>query len=225
MKKKSIIRMIVDILMLILILLEYTKIYTGQLLHEIIGIALLELFIAHNILNIKFYKSLFKGQYNSQRIFTTITDLVFLLCMLFTIILGIPISEKVFKFLDLNGNMTMRKLHTIFGYWGLIILSIHLGLHFKMMFTRLNKILENNKIKKVVIYLIELIIIIFGIKVMIEMNLWDYLIGKASFAIPSENIVISIFNNFTIIISIGLIFYSIKKLLIKNNKGRKKRSE
>ena len=166
-----------------------------------------------------------EGQYNSQRIFTTITDLVFLLCMLFIIILGIPISEKVFKFLDLNGNMTMRKLHTIFGYWGLIILSIHLGLHFKMMFTRLNKILENNKIKKVVIYLIELIIIIFGIKVMIEMNLWDYLIGKASFAIPSENIVISIFNNFTIIISIGLIFYSIKKLLIKNNKGRKKRSE
>ncbi len=97
MKKKNIIKMVVDILMLILMLLEYSKIYTGQLLHEIFGIALLVLFIIHNVLNINFYKALFKGKYNIQRTITTITDLAFLLCMFFTIILGIPISDKVFN--------------------------------------------------------------------------------------------------------------------------------
>ena len=38
MNKKIIIRMIVDTLMLLLMLLEYSKLYTGQLLHEIFGI-------------------------------------------------------------------------------------------------------------------------------------------------------------------------------------------
>ena len=46
-------RIIVDFLMFIFMILEYSKIYTGQLIHEILGIALLILFIIHNILNIK----------------------------------------------------------------------------------------------------------------------------------------------------------------------------
>lgn len=45
MKKKSIIKMIIDILMLILMILEYSKIYTGGVLHEIFGITLLGLFV------------------------------------------------------------------------------------------------------------------------------------------------------------------------------------
>lgn len=159
--KKNTIKMIVDILMLVLMLLEYSKIYTGQLLHEIFGIALLGLFIIHNVLNINFYKTLFKGKYNVQRLITTIIDLLFLLCMLFTIILGVPISEKIFSFLNLNGNMTIRKLHTIFGYWGLIILAIHLGLHFKMIFAKLKNKVKENKIMKILIFTIQIIIIIY----------------------------------------------------------------
>ena len=220
MKKKSIIKMVIDILMLILMILEYSKLYTGQLLHEIFGITLLGLFVIHNILNINFYKALFKGKYNSQRIITTITDLAFLLCMLFTIILGIPISDKVFKFLGLNGNITTRKLHTIFGYWGLVILSIHLGLHFKMIFSKISKKAKNNKILRIVTYIIQALIIIYGIKLMLDNNLADYLIGKSSFAIPTGNIIISFINNFVIIFAIGLIIYSIEKIIKKGGKDK-----
>ena len=211
MKKKSIIKMVVDILMLVLMLLEYSKIYTGQLLHEIFGIALLGLFIIHNVLNINFYKALFKGKYNTQRLIITITDLVFLLCMLFTIILGIPISDKVFKFLGLSGNMTMRKLHTIFGYWGLVILSIHLGLHFKIIFAKLNQKIKEKNVLKVVMYLLEIMIIIYGIKVMIDTSFIDYLVGKASFSIPSGNIIISFLNNLSIVFTIAIIVFKIDK--------------
>ena len=214
MKKKSIIKMVVDILMLILMLLEYSKIYTGQLLHEIFGITLLGLFIIHNVLNINFYKTLFKGKYNVQRLITTIIDLLFLLCMLFTIILGIPISDKVFKFLGLNGNMTMRKLHTIFGYWGLIILAIHLGLHLKMIFARLKSRIKEKKILKIIIFIIQIIIIIYGIKAMIDTNLVSYLIGKSSFAIPTS-IVLSFINNLSIILTISIIVYNLEKLSLK----------
>ena len=220
MKKKSILKVIIDILMLILMLLEYSKIYTGQLMHEIIGIVLFGLFIIHNILNIKFYKNLFKGKYNSIRIITTIVNIAFLICMILTIALGIPISSELFKGLGLNGSMTTRKLHTIFGYWGLVILSIHLGMHFKMIFAKVNNKLKNKNIAKIVIYLIELLIIILGIKVMVERNFGDYLIGKASFAIPSGNILTEFLNNFIIVLSIGFITYNLEKILRREKSGK-----
>lgn len=218
MEKKSIIKMIVDILMLVFMLLEYSKIYTGQLLHEIFGIILLMLFIIHNILNINFYKVLFKGKYNLIRIITTIVNFGFLLCMLLTIILGIPISSHVFRFLGLDGNMTTRKLHTILGYWGLTFLSIHLGLHFKMMFAKLKHKLSKRLILKIITYILEIIIIIFGIRFMINTNLWEHLIGEYSFGSFEGNLWLTLFKNFIIIISIGLIVYDLENLILWRNK-------
>ena len=214
-------KIIIDILMLVLMLLEYSKIYTGQLVHEIIGIVLLLLFLTHNILNINFYKNLFKGKHNLTRGITTVVDLSFLICMLLTIILGIPISQKIFKFLGLKGNMTFRKLHTIFGYWGLVILSIHIGLHFNMIFAKLNnKTLAIKKLIKVMVYLIEIVIILFGIKVMMNNNFADYLIGNASFAIPSGNIMISFLNNLSMVMAIALIVYNLEKIFIAIMKNK-----
>lgn len=218
MKKKSIVKMVVDILMLILMLLEYSKVYTGQLLHETIGIILFGLFLLHNILNINFYKNLFKGEYNLRRIITTFNNLIFSVCMPFTIILGIPISQEVFKFLGLNGNMQIRKLHTIFGYWGLVILSVHLGMHFRMMFFNINKKLKGKNILKSAIYLVELLIVVCGIKIMIDTNLGSYLVGKASFGVVTGNIFTSLLNNFVIILSIGLIVYNLDKLFFLKKK-------
>lgn len=214
MKNKNVIKMILDIVMLGLLVLEYSKLYTGQLIHEIIGIVLLILFLTHNILNINFYKNLFKGKYTITRIITSFVDITFLICMLFTIILGIPISQKVFSFLKINGNMIINKLHIIFGYWSLIILSIHLGLHFKMIFTKMINKAKTNKMLRVILYIIQIIIVIYSIKAIIDTNLCDYLIGKASFSIPS-NIFLSLFNNLSIVFAISIIVFQIQKILLK----------
>lgn len=218
MKKKTIIKIVIDSLMLVLMLLEYMKIYTGQLVHEITGIVLFMLFLIHNLLNINFYKNILKGKYNLTRITTTIVDMGFLMCILFTIILGIPISNEVFKGLNLNGNMTMRKLHTILGYWGLIFLSMHLGLHFNMIFLKLKKRIYKNAVLKKFIYLIEVVIIVFGIKFMIDISLWERLIGKLSFGRIDSNIYVAFIKNFVIVVSIGLIVCNIEKILNNNRR-------
>lgn len=221
MKNKKIVKMIIDSLMLIIMLLEFSKLYTGQLLHEIFGIALFVLFIIHNILNINFYKNILKGNYNLLRIITTTINILFLICMLLTILLGIPISSELFKGLNLNGNMTVRKLHTILGYWNLILLSIHLGFHFKLIIAKLKNKIKGKKVINLVIYLVEIIIVIFGIKTMIDVNLGEYLIGASSFAIRTSMIQ-SILNNFIIILSNSIITYNFEKLLLKkeNNKWK-----
>ena len=220
MKNKKIVKMIIDALMLIIILLEFSKLYTGQLLHEAFGVALLILFIIHNILNINFYKNILKGNYNLLRVIITTTNILFLICMLLTIILGIPISSELFKELKLNGNTTIRKLHTILGYWNLILLSIHLGFHFKIIFAKLKNKIKDKKNIKNLFYMVELIIVIFGIKTMRDINLGAYLIGKSSFAIPT-NIILSLLNNFITVISISILTYNFEKLLLKKKEGIK----
>lgn len=222
MKKKSIIKMLIDILMLILILLEYSKLYTGQLIHEVAGIVLFVLFITHNLLNINFYKGLLKGKYNFSRIIIITIDLLFLFCMIITIVLGIPISEKVFKFLSLNGNMTTRTLHTILGYWDLILLSIHLGLHFKIIFAKLTNKIKDKKILKMLLYIIQLVVVLCGIKAMNDINLGLYLIGKASFA-TQTNIISSILKKSSIILSIAIITYNFDRMFFM--KKRRNKSE
>lgn len=217
MKKKNIVKIIIDIAMLILMILEYSKIYTGQLLHELFGITLFVLFVLHNILNINFYKTLLKGNYNFIRILNTITNIAFLFCMLITIILGIPISQKVFAFFNLKGNMTMIKLHTIFGYLGLVLLAIHLGLHLKTIFSRIK---FKNNILKIIIFIMQIIIVILGIKFMIDTCLLEHLVGKYSFGSFNGNIYISLLENFVIILSISIIFYNIQKVIL--NSKRKK---
>lgn len=215
---KKVFKIIIDILMIIFMLLEYSKIYTGQLLHEIIGIILFVLFVLHNFLNKNFYKNIFKGKYNFLRTFTTIINLSFLICMLFTTILGIPISNEVFKGLNLKSNITTRKLHTILGYWSLVILSIHLGLHYKVIFAKLNNRISKNQILKLVLYIIELFIVILGIKFMIDVNLVKHLTGQLLFGTFDGNMFLSILKNFVIVLSIGIIIYNFEKLIIKKRK-------
>lgn len=209
MSRKSIVKMIVDIVMLILMLLEFSKLHTGQLLHEIFGVCLFVLFIVHNLLNLSFYKNLFKGKYSIQRIITTVVDFAFLICMLFTILFGIPISLKVFKFLNLNGSMQIRTLHTIFGYWSLVILGLHLGLHFKMIFAKLKM--------NVLLYLIQAAIVIYGIKAMFDTNLGLYLTGQASFAMPTS-IGLSLLRNFSIVLSLAVLVYQFEKIFLIRKK-------
>ena len=220
MKRKNIFRMIIDILMLIFMILEFSKIYTGQFLHELFGIGLFLLFITHNILNISFYKNILKGKYSLLRTITTIINILFLVCMLLTIILGIPISSEIFKGLNLNGNMTIRKLHTIFGYWNLILLSIHLGFHFKIIFVKLKNKIKDKKAIKILFHIVEVIIVIFGIKTMRDINFGAYLIGKSSFTIPT-NIVLSLLNKFITLVSISILTYNFEKILLKKKEGIK----
>ena len=66
MKYKQVVKLIIDIAMyLIFVALMQEHLWDG--LHEWIGIVLFVLFIAHSILNFRWYQSLFKGKYTSTR--------------------------------------------------------------------------------------------------------------------------------------------------------------
>ena len=89
MRTKFKIKIIVDIFMMILLILLMLFQITGFKAHEWIGAGMLVLFLAHNFLNVKWYKNIFKGSYSSVRIIQTTVNIAVLAAMMCTMISGI----------------------------------------------------------------------------------------------------------------------------------------
>lgn len=133
MKPKVIIKLAVDVLMTLAMLFLMGYHFWGEILHEWVGAGMFLLFILHHILNGYWYKSLFKRKYNALRILTLCIDLLVLISMMVQMYSGVLMSRYVFDFLPFNGGMSLvRRLHILGAYWGFLLMSLHLGLHWNM---------------------------------------------------------------------------------------------
>ena len=106
-------RLSIDLIMMILILVQMAHHVTGNMLHELIGISLFVLFIIHNVLNIRWYKTIFSGKMNAHRIVSITVNLLLLVTMLVLMISAIPISRVLFTFFQLKGGYALRQIHTL----------------------------------------------------------------------------------------------------------------
>lgn len=91
-KTKNSIKRLVDAAMTVLLLLLMAYQVTGEALHEWIGIGMTALVILHQILNRKWYASLFKGKYNGYRILSTAINTLLLLVIGLTAFCGMSMS-------------------------------------------------------------------------------------------------------------------------------------
>lgn len=131
----------IDFLMTALLLLLMVYQVVGETLHEWFGAAMLVLFLVHNILNIKWYKNLFKGKYKPVRILGTVLNFAVLATILSLAYSGIVMSRHVFAFLLIDRGMALaRVMHLSGSYWGFVLMSLHLGLHWGMITRMLRKL-------------------------------------------------------------------------------------
>jgi hypothetical protein len=142
MNTKTKIKTAADILMTaaLPVLMSYSIV--GETAHEIIGVAMFALFILHHILNFGWIKSLFKGKYLTKRIVGTIINAAVLMSMLGLMYSSIVISKHIFTFVNIGGAMFARTVHMLCAYWGLVQMSVHLGMHISQMAARMK--LKNN---------------------------------------------------------------------------------
>ena len=110
MTSKMKLKISIDFVMTILLLFQMAYMLVGNTAHEWTGAAMLVLFISHNILNIRWYRSLFKGKYSGLRILQTAVNLSLLFCMIGLMISGMMMSRVVFSFLPIDGGMGFARL-------------------------------------------------------------------------------------------------------------------
>lgn len=147
MKPKMKIKLGIDLLMTVLLLCLMAYQITGEMLHEWLGAGMLFLFLAHSVLNIRWYGKLFSGTYNALHILQTIVNLSVLISMLFLGYSGITLSRHVFAALPTGGPMAAaRSMHMAAAYWGFVLMSIHLGMHWGMIVEIFRRLLKGRKL-------------------------------------------------------------------------------
>ncbi|MBR1702674.1 MAG: DUF4405 domain-containing protein [Lachnospiraceae bacterium] len=99
-------------------------------MHEILGICMFVLFIAHHVINRKWWKSLFKGKYNAVRILNTAVNLFLAVFRILQPVSGILLSKYVLKEITISGaSSTLRTIHMPLAYWGFFMMSFHPARH------------------------------------------------------------------------------------------------
>lgn len=179
MKPKLTAKITIDILMTLALLFLMGYQLWGDVAHEWVGAGMFLLFIAHHILNFNWHKNLFKNKYTARRITVLYIDILVFADMLIMMFSGIVMSRHVFAFLPISGGvMLARRLHIIGSYWGTLLMSLHLGMHVKMLAGIIKK---HIKIPTPAVFVPSLAIAAYGVYAFIKRDFLTYMFLRSEF--------------------------------------------
>lgn len=183
MKPKMIAKICVDIGMTIALLLLMPYELVGQAAHEWIGIGIFILFIVHHILNGKWSRNLRKGAYTPLRVWQTLLVILVLASMIGAMVSGIILSRRALSFLPINGGHSFaRRLHMLASYWGFVLMSLHLGLHWSMMMGMARKLVKTaSPVRTWILRILALAIGGYGVFAFIKREIGSYMCLKIQF--------------------------------------------
>ena len=184
-------RMIINITMTILsiILMGGNFLFPADLVHEILGVGLFVLWVAHIILNRRWFGAIFRGNYNPYRVMQTIINCCILIFTIFLMISGIILSNHIFTFLNIQGGLGFARIaHLLASHWYYLFMSLHIGLHVGMIFgnkgtsTSAGPSTGSGTTRAAIIPRILLALAcIYGIYAFIARGVWKYLILQQQF--------------------------------------------
>jgi hypothetical protein len=92
-------------------------------------------------MNRSWFTNLFRGRYNGRRVCTVLLHLVLIANMAVLLVTSIVISRSVLAFLPLPNSTFVREIHWFSAYWVLIVVGMHLGLHWTRVMLLLRSLL------------------------------------------------------------------------------------
>ena len=177
-------RRIIDILMTVAILILLAFQVTGKRFHEYTGAAMLILFIAHNVLNIRWHKNLFKGRYSPQRVWMTVVNIGLLICMLLQMYSGITMSQYAFASLpSWSGEATAREIHLAISQWCFLFIGLHLGNHWQVIAGKIMRPAEKGKARAIALKAAGYASAVCGLIVFVRSGIWKYMFLRQRFFI------------------------------------------
>ena len=209
-------RTVLDIAMTVLLpmLMAYSLI--GETFHEVIGTAMLLLFVTHHILNRRWYKTALRGKQTAGRVVRTAADLLLLVLMILQPVSGILMSRYLYTFIQIGGiSAVSREVHLMAAYWSFVLLSVHAGMHLAAPMRRIK-----SKAASGWLTAIWIPVSAYGIYAFIKRQLPDYMFRKTIFAYFdfSEPRIYFFLDYLAIMLLFGLIGYLLIRLTAKNRK-------
>ena len=123
-----------DAAIFVLFILVMSFHFLPRVLHEILGLVMAATVFLHLVLNRHWIFSLVRANWTSRKKFSILINFLLLASFLVTLVTGIFISNYVFSevvSLELRRNVTIHLLHHSASYLMMILIGIHLGLHWQ----------------------------------------------------------------------------------------------
>jgi len=123
-----------DAAIFVLFILVMSFHFLPRVLHEILGLVMAATVFLHLVLNRHWIFSLVRANRTSRKKFSILINFLLLASFLVTLVTGIFISNYVFSevvSLELRRNVTIHLLHHSASYLMMILIGIHLGLHWQ----------------------------------------------------------------------------------------------
>lgn len=158
----------------------------GEIVHEWAGIIFTLLIILHLYLNRHRLWSLSPRIPLTMRIVNRVINAVTFVVILTAIISGMMLSRHIL--LDLpfhNPAIWVRKVHMTSVHWGMLILALHIGLHWKMLatfFCRVLNISDSSRLANVIMPGFFSIMALQGLYWLLHQDYLDYLLMKVDFS-------------------------------------------
>ena len=222
MRLKRTVKIIVDMAMtcLFFYLMGY-QVVRGLMNHALCGIALFALFLLHHLLNLAWYKALFKGRYPLRRVLLTASDSLLLIAMALMAASSVMMSGSVFSFSHVPMTQLGHDLHVCSTAWGFMLMGFHLGLHTHAPLEKVRKKLQGTAFEYVW-YLLLLLMLCGGIYCFARSGLWSDLFLLRAIKTPFSD-----FGNFCLAcggILSGLCFMAHMLLIAVSGRGKRKAS-
>ena len=166
------VKIVIDTLMYVSLSILLGYHITDNKVHEYLGIFTFALFMIHHLLNISYYKNLFKGKYNFIRVMSLVTDILMFVMMIGVMISSMGISSYVFKF----GGTTklLRSMHLVCTSWLFVLVNVHLALHIYPYISKFRIDIKKSMFEYA-IYLISILLFAYGVYYLIDVKVWDSL--------------------------------------------------
>lgn len=185
MNLKLSVKLIVGALMSLCLFLLMGYQLWGDFVHEWIGTWMFLLFIAHHLLNRKWYRGIFSGKMTKRRVFSIVLNILLISDMILLAFSGITMSNHVFSFLDIRGHTgAARLIHIIASYWGFILMSVHIGMHWKMISGIIKKhsgLTCRSDATKAAVRIVSALIAAYGVFAFCKRNFLTYMLGRTHF--------------------------------------------
>ena len=218
-KRKT--RLVVDIGMVVPLPLLMTYSLIGEKFHEIVGTAMLILFILHLVQNRKWLGAISKGRYNARRIFQTALDLLLLIFVILQPVSGILMSKHLYSFIQIPGiSSLMRQIHMPLAYWGFALMSIHAGTHLQPLF---RKLYDKGNSAKAASLIVTVLVCLYGIYAFIKRQIPSYMFLQTMFAFFnfSESRILFILDYLTVMILFAMLGLLIAAGLTNTDKRKR----
>ena len=213
MKKKQ----IVDIAMVAVLPFLMTYELIGEATHEILGIAMLVLVVAHHLLNRSWHTHLLRNKYSLQRAVMTAMDALLFALLILQAVSGIMMAKHTFGFLPHVGRRSIaRTIHMTGAYWSFALMCVHAGFHMLPLVRKLQKRPAWRKIAAV-----GVLVSIYGVYALVKRQLPGYMFMQIQFAFfdYDEPLVFFLLDYLTIMMVFASLGISLQILMGKKKKA------